>query len=274
MEADFEGAGAIVTGAGSGIGRLIAEKLSQRGAKVAVWDIDGPAAVETVKEIRDIGGEAEAFKVDCADFKSVLRAAGPTMSFLRHLNILVNNAGVVAGKRFADLKEREIERVFSVNSLSLFWTNKAFLGELEKSRRAVTVTVASAAGLIGSARLTAYSASKFAAVGFTSSLRNELKKEGSHVRTLLVCPFYISTGMFEGVRTKIPELLPILRPEKVADEIVKAIRLGRQRLILPPFAALAGFVANCPPPLADRLENVFGINSCMDDFTGRKKADE
>ncbi|MBR6440377.1 MAG: SDR family NAD(P)-dependent oxidoreductase, partial [Aeriscardovia sp.] len=131
-----------------------------------------------------------------------------------------------------------------------------------------------AAGLIGSARLTAYSASKFAAVGFTSSLRNELKKEGSHIKTLLVCPFYISTGMFEGVKTRIPSLLPILRPEKVAEEVVKAIRLGRERLILPPFAAVAGFVANSPVPLADRIENIFGINSCMDEFVGRRRANE
>ena len=274
MEAGFEGAGAVVTGAGSGIGKLIAEKLAQGGAKVAVWDIDGPAARESAKEIRDVGGEAQAFEVDCGDFEEVLSAAGPTMAFLGHLNILVNDAGVVAGKLFSDLSEREVERVFDVNSLSLFWTNKAFMAELEKSRRAVTVTVASAAGLIGSARLTAYSASKFAAVGFTSSLRNELKKEGSHVKTLLVCPYYISTGMFEGVKTKIPALLPIQRPERVAREVVRAIRLGRERLILPPFASLAGFIANCPARLADGMENIFGINSCMDEFVGRKKTNE
>ncbi|MBR6440135.1 MAG: SDR family NAD(P)-dependent oxidoreductase, partial [Aeriscardovia sp.] len=134
MEAGFEGAGAVVTGAGSGIGKLIAEKLAQGGAKVAVWDIDGPAARETVKEIRDAGGEAAAFEVDCGDFGRVHSASGPTMSFLGHLNILVNDAGVVAGKLFSDLSQKDRERVFKVNSLSLFWTNKAFLGELEKSR--------------------------------------------------------------------------------------------------------------------------------------------
>ena len=111
-------------------------------------------------------------------------------------------------------------------------------------------------------------------MGFTSSFRNELKKEKCQVRTLLVCPFYISTGMFEGVKTKIPSLLPILKPESVADKIVEAINKGKERLILPPFAGLAGFIANSPVFLADRIENIFGINSCMDEFVGRKKEND
>ncbi|MBO6020720.1 MAG: SDR family oxidoreductase [Aeriscardovia sp.] len=273
MKTDFEGAGAVVTGAGSGIGKLIAKKLASQGAKVAAWDIDGPAVKETVKEIADVGGESAAFEVDCGDFDAVMRASKVSMRFLGRLNILVNDAGVVVGKRFEDLSEKEVERVFKVNALSLFWTNKAFLKDLKKSRRSISVTVASAAGLIGSARLTAYSASKFAAVGFDSSLRNELKKEKCQVKTLLVCPFYISTGMFEGVKTKVPALLPILKPETVADKIVEAIKKGKERLILPPFAGLAGFIANSPVFFADRIENIFGINSCMDEFVGRKKND-
>ena len=224
MKTDFEGACAVVTGAGSGIGKLIAKKLASQGAKVAAWDIDGPAVKETVKEIADIGGESTAFEVDCGNFENVMEASKPSMKFLGRLNILVNDAGIVVGKSFEELSQEEVEKVFRVNALSLFWINKAFLGQLKKSRRSISVTVASAAGLIGSAYLTAYSASKFAAVGFTSSLRNELKKEKCTVKTLLVCPFYISTGMFEGVKTKVPSLLPILKPEAVADKIVEAIK--------------------------------------------------
>ena len=274
MKADFEGACAVVTGAGSGIGKLIAKKLASGGARVAAWDINGPAARETVKEITDVGGESAAFQVDCGDFGQVLKAAKSSMKFLGRLNILVNDAGIVAGKSFEELTETEVEKVFRVNSLSLFWTNKAFLEHLKKSKRSISVTVASAAGLIGSARLTAYSASKFAAVGFTCALRNELKKEKCAVKTLLVCPFYIGTGMFEGVKSKFPALLPILKPETVADKIVEAIKAGKERLVLPPFAALAGFIANAPVPIADRVENIFGINSCMDEFVGRKKEND
>ncbi|MBQ1803177.1 MAG: SDR family NAD(P)-dependent oxidoreductase, partial [Aeriscardovia sp.] len=155
---DFEGAGAVVTGAGSGIGKLIAKKLASQGAKVAAWDIDGPAVRETVKEIRDVGGESAYLEVDCGDFEQVLEASKLSMRFLGRLNILVNDAGVVVGKNFEELSEKEVERVFRVNALSLFWTNKVFLKYLKKSRRSISVTVASAAGLIGSARLTAYSA--------------------------------------------------------------------------------------------------------------------
>ncbi|MBQ5779891.1 MAG: BspA family leucine-rich repeat surface protein, partial [Aeriscardovia sp.] len=82
------------------------------------------------------------------------------------------------------------------------------------------------------------------------------------------------SGMFKGVKTKIPSLLPILKPESVADKIVEAINKGKERLILPPFAGLAGFIANSPVFLADRIENIFGINSCMDEFVGRKKEND
>lgn len=147
MKTDFEGACAVVTGAGSGIGKLIAQNLASQGAKVAAWDINEGAVKETVKEIADIGGKSTAFKVDCGDFEQVMEAAKASTRFLGKLNILVNDAGIVAGKNFEELSQEEVERVFKVNALSLFWTNKAFLGELKKSKRSVSVTVASAAGL-------------------------------------------------------------------------------------------------------------------------------
>ena len=87
------------------------------------------------------------------------------------------------------------------------------------SRLRTASIIASAAGLVGVARQTDYSASKFAAVGFTESRRNELRAEGSRVRTLVVCPYYIDTGMFEGVHSRLPWLLPVLRQEEVAEEV-------------------------------------------------------
>lgn len=272
----YAGACVVITGAGSGIGRLMALRIVEEGGRVAIWDIDGEAARTTADMANaQVGADpsdpkAIAFTVDVTDNAAVQQAATDTIDALGRVNVLINNAGVVSGAPFEDLTEQQIRRTFAVNVLSLFWTTKAFMPALKKQQRAAIVTVASAAGIVAVARQTDYAASKFAAVGFTSSLRSELKKAGSHIRTLTVCPYYIDTGMFEGVTTKFPLLLPILKEQAVADRIVEAVAKGRERLIMPPFAAVAGFVAALPPKIADPIYGIFGLNEGMDHFTGRK----
>lgn len=272
----YAGACVVITGAGSGIGRLMALRIVEEGGRVAIWDINGEAARTTADMANaQVGADpsdpkAIAFTVDVTDNAAVQRAAADTIDALGRVNVLINNAGVVSGAPFEDLTEQQIRRTFAVNVLSLFWTTKAFMPALKKQQRAAIVTVASAAGIVAVTRQTDYAASKFAAVGFTSSLRSELKKAGSHIRTLTVCPYYIDTGMFEGVTTKFPLLLPILKEQAVADRIVEAVAKGRERLIMPPFAAVAGFVAALPPKIADPIYGIFGLNEGMDHFTGRK----
>ena len=272
----YAGACVVITGAGSGIGRLMALRIVEEGGRVAIWDINGEAARTTADMANAQVGtdpsdpKAIAFTVDVTDNAAVQQAAADTIDALGRVNVLINNAGVVSGAPFEDLTEQQIRRTFAVNVLSLFWTTKAFMPALKKQQRAAIVTVASAAGIVAVARQTDYAASKFAAVGFTSSLRSELKKAGSHIRTLTVCPYYIDTGMFEGVTTKFPLLLPILKEQAVADRIVEAVAKGRERLIMPPFAAVAGFVAALPPKIADPIYGIFGLNEGMDHFTGRK----
>lgn len=272
----YAGACVVITGAGSGIGRLMALRIVEEGGRVAIWDINGEAARTTADMANaQVGADpsdpkAIAFTVDVTDNAAVQQAAADTIDALGRVNVLINNAGVVSGAPFEDLTEQQIRRTFAVNVLSLFWTTKAFMPALKKQQRAAIVTVASAAGIVAVARQTDYAASKFAAVGFTSSLRSELKKAGSHIRTLTVCPYYIDTGMFEGVTTKFPLLLPILKEQAVADRIVEAVAKGRERLIMPPFAAVAGFVAALPPKIADPIYGIFGLNEGMDHFTGRK----
>ena len=272
----YAGACVVITGAGSGIGRLMALRIVEEGGRVAIWDINGEAARTTADMANaQVGADpsdpkAIAFTVDVTDNAAVQQAAADTIDALGRVNVLINNAGVVSGAPFEDLTEQQIRRTFAVNVLSLFWTTKAFMPALKKQQRAAIVTVASAAGIVALARQTDYAASKFAAVGFTNSLRSELKKAGSHIRTLTVCPYYIDTGMFEGVTTKFPLLLPILKEQAVADKIVEAVAKGRERLIMPPFAAVAGFVAALPPKIADPIYGIFGLNEGMDHFTGRK----
>ena len=183
----------------------------------------------------------------------------------------INNAGVVTGKTLLDAAPEEIELTFDVNVLALFWTTRAFLpGMLERDRGHV-VTIASAAGIVGIAKMTDYCASKHAAVGFDESLRLELRRQGSRVQTTVVCPFYISTGMFAGVRTRFPRILPILDPDRVTDQIVYAIRYDRRRLILPSVVRTTWLGRLFPIGVFDAMMEFLGLNHSMDDFTGRAR---
>ena len=150
------------------------------------------------------------------------------------VDVLVNNAGIVSGRPLLELPDERIERTFAVNTLALFWTTKAFLPAMKARGSGHIVTVASAAGLIGTARETDYAASKFAAVGFNEALRQELRRSAPGVQTTVVCPFYVDTGMFKGVKTRFPLLLPVLKEQDVADRVLKAIQHD-QPLVQMPF---------------------------------------
>ena len=259
------GARVLITGAGSGIGRRMAIGAAERGADVIIWDVDALAGDRVAAEVRQAGGRALAAAVDVTDATSVAAealAAGP-------VDVLINNAGVVTGKRLLDASEAQIRRTFEVNALALYWTTRAFLpGMLDRGRGKI-VTIASAAGLIGVAKQTDYAASKWAAFGFTESLRAELRTDGHPVSTLIVAPYFIDTGMFAGVRTRFPLILPILAERDVARRVLDAIESGRQQLIMPPFAALTPAMRVLPIAAMDAIADALGINSTMDEFTGR-----
>jgi all-trans-retinol dehydrogenase (NAD+) len=266
---DVRGQICLVTGAASGIGRLLALELARRGAQLVLWDLDEARLVPLVEEIRRLpDGEAWSFACDVADRTSVARAAARVRAEIGDPAVVVNNAGVVSGMHLVDLPPEKIEQTFRVNVLALYWVTKEFLPAMVQRDQGHVVTVASAAGLVGVARQSDYSASKHAAVGFDESLRVELHRLGSHVRTTAVCPYYIDTGMFSGVKTRVPFLLPILKPDKVAAKMARAIEHDRPVLVMPPILRLLPVLRLLPARAFDRVMDLFGVNVSMDDFVG------
>jgi all-trans-retinol dehydrogenase (NAD+) len=261
----LSGATVLITGGGSGLGRRLALGAARRGSLVLIWDLDAERCAAVRDEIRADGGSAEAYVVDVTDRQAVKAAAdvaGP-------VDVLVNNAGVVSGRPLLEAADEAIERTMNVNVMALYWVTRAFLGGMANRRRGTVVTVASAAGLVGVARQTDYSASKFAAFGFNESLRAELRAGRTGVNTLVVCPYYIDTGMFDGVQTRWPLLLPILQEEQVATRVLDAIEAGRRKLVLPPIVNLLPALRILPVTVFDGLMDVLGVNRTMDHFTGR-----
>ncbi|MEO0974181.1 MAG: SDR family oxidoreductase [Pseudomonadota bacterium] len=268
---DFKGRHIVITGAASGLGLLMTRRFVQAGAEVHAVDVDR-VGLEALTEASTGPGNVHTYPCDLTRREAIAEMARAVQGRCPGVDVLINNAGIVSGRPLLEISDELIERTFAVNTLALFWTTRAFLPAMIERDCGHVVTIASAGGLVGTARLTDYCSSKFAAVGFDDSLRLELKRLNSRVLTTAVCPFYIRTGMFEGVRTRFPWLLPILEPEYVVDRIVTAIAKGKRRLVLPRFVLTIFLARLLPTPWFDATMEFFGISKSMDDFIGRKDA--
>ncbi|MBI2221487.1 MAG: SDR family oxidoreductase [Acidobacteria bacterium] len=267
---EFAGQTVLITGAASGLGRQLARGAAGAGAAVVLWDINEQGMSAVARELRaESASWVHSRVVDVSDRTAVYTAAAALSAVYRPIDILINNAGIVTGRPLLEIPDDRIQATFAVNTLALYWTTKAFLPEMIRRGRGHIVTIASAAGLIGVARQSDYSASKHAAVGFDESLRSELRRTAPFVQTTVVCPYYIDTGMFAGVTSRFPLLLPILQEQKVADRVLRAIRRDERRVLMPPLVRLLPALRLLPAPLFDRVADLFGIHSGMDGFRGR-----
>lgn len=261
----LKGSRVLVTGGASGLGHQLAMQSAAKGAHAIIWDLNLDAAKKVANEIKAAGGSAEAHQVDVTNRESVNALAVKVGA----VDVLFNNAGVVSGDWFLDLDPASIERTYRVNVLALYWVTQAFLPAMVQANRGCVTTISSASGMLGVAKLTDYAASKFAAFGMMESLRSELRMKGSSVNTLTVCPHYIGTGMFDGVKTKFPWLLPILDERKVAAKILKSVEKGKAMLVMPKFVHVIPIVRALPIRWFDKITDFFGVNRTMDDFRGR-----
>lgn len=264
----FRGAHVVITGAASGLGRRMSLGIAKAGAAaLSVWDVNRAGLDSVAQEVEALGARALPIVCDVSDRSAVYAAA---QRVTEPVDILINNAGVVSGKSLFEIPDEGIQKSLEINLHSLFWMVKAFLPAMIERNRGHIVTIASAAGLIGVPRLTDYCASKFAAVGLDESLRVELRRRAPGVRTTVVCPYYIDTGMFEGVKTRFSFLLPILKEEKAVDKILRAVERDRAQLHMPLLVHSIPLLRLLPVSWFDAIARFMGISASMDEFVGRK----
>ncbi|MDR0909052.1 MAG: SDR family oxidoreductase [Spirochaetaceae bacterium] len=269
MKRNIKNKPVLITGGASGIGRLLALSLAELGAKVIVWDLSEAALKALEREAAEKGFFIKGAVCDVTNREQVYRMAGELQQEMGPLALLVNNAGVVSGKTLLETPDEKINLTMQVNTMAHFWTCKAFLPGMIAANSGHLVTISSAAGIIGVKGLADYSASKFAVFGLHEAIRMELKQSAPGVRTTIVCPFFTDTGMFKGVRTRFPLILPILQPEYVAKQITKAVLRGTKRLIMPRFVYSVNLLRLLPVTFMDFIAEFFGISHSMDKFVGR-----
>ena len=222
---------ALVTGAGSGIGRAIAEKLGKEGERVVVNDLKGEAADEVVAGIKESGGEASSAPGDVSDVEDVDRIVAAAREAYGSPEILVNNAGFLQQKRFVDLTVEDFDRMIAVHLRGTFLCTRAVLPEMLSRGSGIVVNVASQLGQIGGIELCHYSAAKAGIIGLTKSLAREVSAQG--VRVNAVAPGPINTELILGLseewqRAKAAEL-PLGRfgePAEVAETVAFLVSDG------------------------------------------------
>lgn len=261
----------LITGGGSGIGRLLAHRFASQGSRVVILDVNEQGMKETVSMITEEGkGSCSYYKCDISDRTQVYATAAKIKSEVGFVSILVNNAGITGGaKRLTELDDDRIVKTMEVNALSQFWTTKAFLSEMISRNHGHVVFVSSYAGLLGGTLLSDYCASKFAVMGLAESVTLELKSDGHDVQTTAICPYLIDTGLFQGAAGN--PFIPTLKPEETADRIMEAIRLNQPILLIPQPLYITIFLKSVLPiSAAFELYKALGGLNFMQGFTGRQ----
>ena len=226
---------AVVTGAGSGIGRAIALGYAREGARIVVLDVDGDAAAETAKAVAAAGGAADGFAVDVSRRDDCRAVARTVAERIGQVSILVNNAGIVRRNGMLgpeDEVTKDWEDVIGINLTGVFNVTQAFLAPLRAAKgRIVNIGSIQSFVHVRTPSSPAYTASKHGVLGFTRALAAELGKEG--VRVNAIGPGFIATPLNAQARATNPELVkafmdhtPLGRPGTAEDIVGPAVFLA------------------------------------------------
>jgi all-trans-retinol dehydrogenase (NAD+) len=260
----------LITGAGHGLGRELALTFSAAGAVVLVTDLAADGVEATLALVREAGGRAAGYTLDVTDEAMILNLRDRVRHEHGPLDVLINNAGVAYGGEFLSVPLQQHHDTYRVNLLGQVAMAHAFLADLVARPEAHLVNVASASGLIALPYATTYASSKWGVIGFSESIREELRLLGHrHVAVTAVCPSYIDTGMAAGVR--VPHLSRMLQPADVARLVLRAVRKRRELVLTPWLVKLTPFSRGVlPPSWFRRTCDWLGITRSMSTWHGHQ----
>ena len=258
----------LITGGASGIGKIMSRLSLERDAKVIIWDINTQNIENTLKKLSPLGN-ISSYLVDVSDIRQIETTAQQLQKEHGNIDVLINNAGIVVGKYFHEYTTAEIEKTFSINSSAPMHICNQFLKNMMEENTGHICNIASSASLVANPKMSAYAASKWSIFAWSDSLRLEMKQLQKNIQVTTILPYYINTGMFDGVQSRIP----ILEAESTALTIIKAIEKNKKIITIPGWIyrfTRFGQAIMSVDVFDWFAGSVMGIYKTMEDYKGRK----
>ncbi|MDT7620626.1 MAG: hypothetical protein QOD04_4335 [Pseudonocardiales bacterium] len=237
---------AVITGAGSGIGRALALDLAGRGARLALSDVDEVAVADTAARCEKLGVQARGYQLDVSDRAAMTAHADQVVAEFGRVNLVVNNAGVALMATVEEMSYEDFDWIVGINFWGVVHGTKAFLPHLIASGDGHLVNISSVFGFVGVPTQSAYNATKFAVRGFTEALRQEMLLEKRRVGVSCVHPGGIRTNIARDARApenstpqqRANDFSRIARttPEQAAKTILRGVERKRARILIGPDA--------------------------------------
>ena len=265
---DFNGRVAAITGAGSGIGRALANELANRGAHLALCDIDETGLAESVAQCEGTGVKVSSHRVDVADREAVHAWADLVVEEHGKVNLIFNNAGVALAATIEAMSYEDFEWLMNINFWGVVHGTKAFLPHLRAAGEGHIVNLSSVFGLISVPSQSAYNAAKFGVRGFTDALRMELEMDGGGVSATTIHPGGIKTNIVRNARlddsvtalaggagraARDFDRTAMTSPKKAARQILTAVENNRRRALIGPDARVIDLISRLPSGLYQRI---------------------
>lgn len=226
---DLKNKNALITGAGKGIGKAIAIALAKEGVNIILVARTQSDLDEVAKEVNNLGVKSLTLTADVSDISSVNTAVTAALDKFKTIDILINNAGIAAFGKILEMEPTAWERIIQVNLMGTYYTTRAVLPNMIERQTGDIINISSTAGLKGNASTSAYSASKFAVLGLTESLMQEVRKH--NIRVTALTPSTVATDMAKDLKLTDGNPENVMQAEDVAELIIAQLKLNRRVFI-------------------------------------------
>ncbi len=226
---DLKNKNALITGAGKGIGKAVAIALAKEGVNVILIARTQSDIDKVADEIQAFGVKTLALTADVSNINSVNSAVEKALTEFKTIDILINNAGIAAFGKFLELEPTAWERIIQVNLMGTYYVTRAILPNMIERQTGDIINISSTAGLAGNALTSAYSASKFAVLGLTDSLMQEVRKH--NIRVTALTPSTVATDLAKELNLTDGNPEKVMQSEDMAELIIAQLKLNRRVFI-------------------------------------------
>ncbi|RXM46739.1 3-ketoacyl-ACP reductase [Flavobacterium sp. YO64] len=220
---------ALITGAGKGIGKAIAIALAKEGVNVIFVSRTQADVDQLADETNDLGVKSLALSADVSDINSINSAVEKALAEFKHIDILINSAGIASFGKFLDLEPAAFEKIIQVNLMGTYYATRAVIPNMIERQTGDIINISSTAGLNGNALTSAYSASKFAVLGLTDSLMQEMRKH--NIRVTALTPSTVATDMAKDLNLTDGNPEKVMQSEDIAELVIAQLKLNRRVFI-------------------------------------------